>query len=240
MRIDVWSDVMCPLCYIGKTNLDTAIERFQHKGKVEVVYRPFQLFPNAPSGSGKNYYAWTAEIHGGGMTADYVREANKAVIELAEAVGLAYRLDTLIPSNTTDALRVALYAQEQGSAGVWMARVYKAYFTDSLNIGDQRTLAKLSEESGLDGQAVLHILSGDRYKDAVKQERQNGAKLGITGTPFYVFNDKYAVSGVRSSQAFLEILERVWREDHSLQMLEADSQDEVQSGLCGEKGCALE
>ncbi|MBO7743509.1 DsbA family oxidoreductase [Paenibacillus sp. MWE-103] len=239
MRIDVWSDVMCPLCYIGKTNLDTAIERFDGKAEVEVAYRPFQLFPNAPSGSGKGYYAWTAEIHGGGMTADYVKESNKAVIAMAEAVGLEYRLDTLIPSNTAAALRIALYAQERGSAGAWMARAYKAYFTDSMDIGDPGTLAKLAEESGLDGQAVLHILSGDRYKDAVKQERQRGEKLGISGTPFYVFDDKYAVSGVRSSQAFLEILERVRSEELSLEMLEAGSQDEMQGGACGDNGCAL-
>ncbi|WP_169865192.1 DsbA family oxidoreductase [Sutcliffiella halmapala] len=239
MKIEVWSDVMCPLCYIGKTNLETALEQFEHKAEVEIVYRPFQLFPYAPSNTGKNYYEWTAEIHGGGITADYVKEGNKSVIRMGHDIGLTYNLDTLIPSNTTDALRVAIYAQEQDRAGEWMAQVYKAYFTESLDIGDYDTLARLAGESGLDSKEVLNMLNGDKYKDTVRKERQNGSKIGISGTPFYILNDKYALSGVRSSNAFLEVLEQVWREEHPLQMLDSVSQDDSESGLCGDGTCKV-
>lgn len=231
MKIEVWSDVMCPLCYIGKTNLESALEQFKHKAQVEIVYRPFQLFPNAPSNTGKDYYAWTAEIHGGGMSIDYVKEGNKSVVKMAKEIGLDYNLDTLIPANSSDALRVAVYAQEQGKAGDWLARVYKAYLTESLDIGDHETLAKLADESGLHATEVLDMLSSDKYKDTVKNERQYGSKLGVTGTPFYIFNDKYAVSGVRSSNEFLDLLEQVWREEHPLQMI-GDSE----SGVCGTDG----
>ncbi|WP_135557746.1 DsbA family oxidoreductase [Paenibacillus cymbidii] len=239
MKIEIWSDVMCPLCYIGKTNLENALKRFEHKNEAEVVFRPFQLFPDAPSGNGKNYYEWTAEIHGGAMTADYVRESNAAVIRMAKEVGLTYHLDTLIPSNTTDVLRVAVYAQERGRAGEWLARAYKAYFTDSMDIGNPDNLAKLADESGLDAQEVLLMLSGDQYRDTVRNERQHGSKIGVSGTPFYIFNDKYALSGVRSSDVFLEILERVWRKDHPLQMLDESSRDDSQTGQCGENACSI-
>jgi predicted DsbA family dithiol-disulfide isomerase len=231
MKIEVWSDVMCPLCYIGKTNVETALEQFEHKAQVEIVYRPFQLFPNAPSNTGKDYYAWTAEIHGGGMSIDYVKEGNKSVVKMAKEIGLDYNLDTLIPANSSDALRVAVYAQEQGKAGEWLTRVYKAYLTESLDIGDHETLAKLADESGLHATEVLDMLSSDKYKDTVKKERQYGSRLGVTGTPFYIFNDKYAVSGVRSSNEFLDLLEQVWREEHPLQMI-GDSE----SGVCGADG----
>ncbi|MFC4807970.1 DsbA family oxidoreductase [Paenibacillus sp. GCM10023250] len=239
MKIEVWSDVMCPLCYIGKTNLDTALERFEHKDNVEIVYRPFQLFPNAPSNTGQDYYAWTAEIHGGGMSIDSVREGNKPVVKMAKDIGLDYNLDTLVPSNTSDALRVAVYAQEQGKAGEWMDRVYKAYFTDSLDIGDHETLARLAGESSLDAKEVLDMLSSDKYKDTVKNERQYGSQLGITGTPFYVINDKYAVSGARTSSAFLDMLEQVWREEHPLQMIAPVSDGDSEGGLCGDGVCKI-
>lgn len=239
MKIEVWSDVMCPLCYIGKTNLETALEGFAHKDQVELVYRPFQLFPDAPSKTGQNYYEWTAQVHGGGMTADYVREGNKSVVKLAEDAGLAYHLDAVIPSNTADALRVALYAQERGKAGAWMTRVSKAYFTDALDIGDHAVLAGLAGEIGLRADEVLAMLSGDQYKDSLKQERLYGSRLGITGTPFYIFNDRYAVSGAKPSSAFLDMLEQAWREERPLQMLDAAPGDESDGGLCGDGVCRI-
>ncbi|MBA2939834.1 DsbA family oxidoreductase [Paenibacillus sp. CGMCC 1.16610] len=236
MKIEVWSDVMCPMCYIGKTNLDKALQEFGQKEQVEIVYRPFQLFPDAPSHTGKNYYDWTAMIHGGGMSSEYVRESNKSVVEMGKNIGLTYNLDTLIPANTTDALRVAIYAQEQGKAAEWMATIYKAYFTDALDISDHETLAKLAGESGLETSVVLGMLSSDRYKDTVKKERQTGSRMGISGTPFYIFNDKYAVSGVRSSHAFLEIIEQVWREEHPLQMIDNGINGSSEGGICGVDG----
>lgn len=236
MKIEVWSDVMCPLCYIGKTNLETALERFDHRDQVEVVYRPFQLFPGAPSNTGKNYYEWTAEIHGGGMSPDEVRVGNQTVVRMGKEIGLTYNLDTLIPSNTTDALRVAVYAQEQGKAAEWMAAAYKAYFTDALDIGDHATLAKLAGENGLDAGEVLAMLSSLRYKDMVKKERRSGSGKGIGGTPFYIFNDKYAVSGARGSDAFLEIIEQVWSDEHPLQMIDNGGTGDSGGGYCGEDG----
>ncbi|QGQ93898.1 DsbA family oxidoreductase [Paenibacillus psychroresistens] len=239
MKIEVWSDVMCPLCYIGKTNLETALEQFEHKAEVKIVFRPFQLFPNAPSNTGKDYYTWTAEIHGGGMSTDYVREGNKSVIQMAKEIGLIYNLDTMIPSNTLDALRLAVYAQEQGKAREWMARAHKAYFTDLLDIGDHETLVKLAGEIGLNTNEALDILSSDQYKDTVKNERQHGSQLGITGVPFYIFNDKYAVSGVRTSNAFLDLLEQVWREEHPLQMIDDVSNGDSEGGLCADGVCKI-
>ncbi|MBP3964045.1 DsbA family protein [Paenibacillus sp. DLE-14] len=131
---------------------------------------------------------------------------------------------------------MAIYAQEQGKAAEWMSTVYKAYFTDAMDIGDHETLAMLAGESGLDTGLVLTMLSSDRYKDTVKKERQNGSRRGISGTPFYIFNDKYAISGVRSSDAFLEVMEQVWREEHPLQMIDKGANGSSEGGICGVDG----
>ena len=218
IKLEIWTDFMCPLCYIGKTNLENALNEFPNKDKVKIVYHPFQLFPDAPSNTGKNYYDYTSMTHGG-LPVDYVKEGNAKVVDLAKSVGLRYDLDRVIPTNTLDALRISLYAQEEGKAKEWTSRTYRAYFIEGLNIGDAQTLAKLGSETGLDAQEILKILSGDKYKSLVQAERLYGESIGIDGVPFFVLNIKTGISGVRSKEEFLNILNRVWREGNPIQQL---------------------
>ena len=130
---------------------------FQHKENVEIAYRPFQLYPDAPSNTGKNYYEYTSMTHGG-LPIEYVKEGNKRVIALAKTIGLNYNLDILIPTNTSNALRISLYAQEQGKAKEWASRIYKAYLIEGLDIGDPQMLAKLGSEVGLDAAGTIKNL----------------------------------------------------------------------------------
>lgn len=213
IRIEIWSDFMCPLCYIGKTNLENAISEFQHKENVEMAYRPFQLFPDAPGNTGKNYYDYTSMTHGG-LPIDFVKEGNRKVIALAKTVGLNYNLDILIPTNTLDALRISLYAQEQKKAKEWTSRIYSAYLIEGLDIGDAQTLANLGLETGLDRHEILEILNSDQYKSQIQNDRKYAEELGIGGTPFFVMN-KYGVAGVRSKDEFLQLLNNLWIEENT-------------------------
>lgn len=230
IKIEMWSDFMCPLCYIGKTNLENALPEFQHEADIEMVYRPFQLFPDAPSNTGKNYYDYTSMTHGG-LPVDYVREGNAKVIALAKTIGLNYNLDSLIPTNTLDALRIGLYAQEKGKAKEWTTRIYSAYLTEGLDIGDTQTLADLGSETGLDHDEILRILSGDQYKSQVRSERKYAEGLGIKGTPFFVMNNKHGVPGVRSKDDLLKLLNSIWMEENTMVI-----SDETEGQSCSSEG----
>lgn len=236
MKIEMWADIMCPLCYVGKTYVEDAVEQFERTVDTKVTrsYKTFQLFPDAPSHTGKNYYDWTANNHGGDITPSFVKKANAEIAKMASKVGLTYNLDTLQPSNTTEALRTVIFARERGLASELMSQLYKAYWTDSLDIGDHATLAKLAANVGLDELEVLNMLAGDQYKDTLRQERQYGMQLGITGTPFYIINDKYTISGIRPTEFLFEVLSQVWQEEHPLQMIDTGSQGDSEGGICGD------
>lgn len=213
ISIEMWSDFMCPLCYIGKTNLENALSEFQHKKDVEIIYRPFQLYPEAPSNTGKNYYEYTSMTHGG-LPIEYVRESNKSVIALAKTVGLNYNLDILIPTNTSNALQISLYAQEKGKAREWSSKIYKAYLVEGLDIGAPQMLSKLGSEVGLDVQEILYILNSDKYKSQLQTERSYAESIGIGGTPYFVLNNKIGISGVKSKEDFLNISNQIWVEEN--------------------------
>lgn len=210
--IEIWTDFMCPLCYIQKTNLDVALSEMEHLEAFEVVYRPFQLFPDAPSKTGRNYYDYTSMTHGG-MPVAQVIEGNRPVLELARSVGLNYNYGILIPTNTGRALQVSLYAQEKEKAKEWSARAYKAYFVEGLDIGEPKTLAFLAQQAGLDPKETLSILEHANYKYRVDGERLRGIEIGIKGLPFIAINKQNIITGVQSSDLLVRILNRVWLEE---------------------------
>ncbi|OQP54561.1 hypothetical protein A4H97_21570 [Niastella yeongjuensis] len=209
--IDFYADYMCPLCYIGKVNLEKAISELPYRENVKVVYHPFQLYPNAPLNKDRIYYEYTSKTHNN-ISVDYVKEANKNVIALAKSVGLNYDLDKLIPTNTTDALRLTLYAQEKGKHKELSQKLYNAYFVEGLDIADAETLIQLSSEIGLDKTEIRDILPTDRYKNDLKSSRMSGERIGISGTPFFIINNKYAISGVKPKEVFIDVLNKTWAE----------------------------
>jgi predicted DsbA family dithiol-disulfide isomerase len=211
MKLEIWTDFMCPLCYIGKTNLENALHGFEHKKDVEIAYRPFQLYPDAPSNTGMNYYEYTAMTHGN-LPIGYVKDGNRAVVTLAKSIGITYDLDSLIPTNTGDALRVGLHAQKYGKAKEWSEKIFKGYMVEGLDVGKPEVLVNLGSDIGLDPLEILQILEGDRYRIELKKECVYAKSIGIRGTPFFVINDKYHISGVRSKEEFLIALKDMWSE----------------------------
>ncbi|SFH33964.1 DSBA-like thioredoxin domain-containing protein [Priestia megaterium] len=137
------------------------------------------------------------------------------MVQQAKAVGLDYQMDKMIPTNSYDAHRLSYYAKEKGKMKEFIERIMKAHFTDSLDIGDHATLVQLASEIGLDVNEALDVLVNDKYNENIAADRAEGSKIGIQGVPFFVVNDKYAISGAQPSQVFLEILQRVWKEEYA-------------------------
>lgn len=215
MKIEMWSDFVCPFCYIGKTRLEKALEQFSHSDEVEVEFKSFELDPNAPSHSDKNIHESLAEKYG--ISIEQAKQNNMQIGVQAAQIGLTFHFDEMKPTNTFDAHRLAKYAKNQGKEREMIERLLHAYFTESKNIGDTATLADLAEEVGLDRQEALHVLnSKEIYVSDVRADQRMAQQLGVTGVPFFVINQKYAISGAQPIETFFSALEKVWEEESAL------------------------
>ncbi|WP_018752494.1 DsbA family oxidoreductase [Paenibacillus sanguinis] len=210
MRIEIWSDFACPFCYIGKRRLEKALDAFEHRDEVEVNYRSFELDPGAPRDSESSIYELLAVKYG--LSLQQAQESNQNVAQQAKAEGLSYHFDTMIPTNTFDAHRLMHYAAEHGKAKEMSERLFRAYFTDSLHIGDHGVLQNLAEETGLAGHMVKAMLEQDDYAEAVREDESEARKLGIRGVPFVVIKGKFAVSGAQPVEIFQAALRRAWED----------------------------
>lgn len=211
MKVEIWSDFACPFCYIGKRRFEKGLSQFAHKDQVEVIFRSFQLQPDAKKNTDKNIYAHLAEQKG--ITYVQAKQMHDNLTEQAAELGLDYQFDTMIPTNTFDAHRLSHFAQEHGKMKEMIERILMAYFTESLHIGDCETLAKLAADVGLNQVEVVAMLADDQYAEEVHTDQAIAAQIGATGVPFFVFCNKYAVSGAQPAELFLEVLEKVWSEE---------------------------
>ncbi|WP_018394946.1 DsbA family oxidoreductase [Bacillus sp. 37MA] len=209
MKVEIWSDFACPFCYIGKRRFEQAIEQFD--GNVKVEFRSFELDPNAPRKADQDIHDMLAGKYG--MTREKAKAMNDQMTEQAKEAGLDYQMDTIIPANTHDAHRLSHYAKEQGKMAEFTERIMKAYFTESKHIADFESLAQLAEESGLLKEEVLNVLESGKYSDQVRADQKEAAQVGVRGVPFFVFNEKYAVSGAQPVESFLQVLHKVGTEE---------------------------
>ncbi|MFX3623634.1 MAG: DsbA family oxidoreductase [Ectobacillus sp.] len=211
MKIEIWSDFLCPFCYIGKRRLEAALQQFAHKDEVEVVYRSFELNPNAKRDIETDIHSLIAAKYG--ISREQAQAANNNIAMQAKEVGLTFRFDTMIPTNSFDAHRLVHFAAGHGKMQEMMERLFQAYFIDSKHIGDRETLMALAAEVGLDKENTAAMLASDEYTAEVRADEQRARELGISGVPFFVFNGKYAVSGAQPSEVFLEVLQKVYDEN---------------------------
>lgn len=236
MKVEVWSDIACPFCYIGKRKFEEALKLFDHKTDVQTEFKSFQLDPAAKKDSGQSIHDVLAAKYG--VSVEQAKGMHQQMTQQAKEVGLDYHFDTLIPTNTMDAHRLIHFAKEQGKMEEMKERLLKAYFTDSIDIGDHNNLANLAEEAGLDKEQSLAILTEGKYRDEVINDHREAEQLGVQGVPFFVFNRKYAVSGAQNPETFSEVLEKLWQEENpqtQLEMLnENDSDDQ-----CGDDSCSI-
>ncbi|WP_407268530.1 DsbA family oxidoreductase [Radiobacillus sp. PE A8.2] len=236
MKIEVWSDFVCPFCYIGKRRLEMALDAFPHKEDVEVEFKSFELDPNAPAYTEVGIYESLAKKFGSSEA--QVREMNKGLIAQAAEIGLEYNYDNMRPTNTFDAHRLAKYANTVGKESELTEKLLHGYFTDSKNVGDIDTLVQIAEASGIDREKALEVLNEkSAYANDVRADVQMAQQIGVSGVPFFVVNSKYAISGAQPIETFTSALEKVWQEENPKPQFEDLSSGD--DGVCTDDSCAV-
>jgi predicted DsbA family dithiol-disulfide isomerase len=210
MRVEIWSDVVCPWCYLGKRQFETALNNFEHRDDVDVVYRSFELDPSAPKDETTSTVERLASKYG--MTVDQAATAQEQMQERAALQGLDFNLDGLRSGNTRDAHRLLQLAGERGRQAELVERLHRAYFSEQRPIFDAASLSELAVEVGLDPTEVNHVLATDDYDDVVAEDEATAASLGATGVPFFVVDRRYAMSGAQPEAAMVQLLDRAWAE----------------------------
>jgi predicted DsbA family dithiol-disulfide isomerase len=210
LTVEIWSDIVCPWCYIGKRRFEAALERFAHRDEVSVLWRSFELDPQAPVDPAGTSAERLAEKYG--MTLEQAHGAQQQVTDLAAEEGLEYRLDIARGGNTFTAHRLVHEAAVHGHQAAAQERLMAAYFSEGEPISDPETLARLVAEVGVDVEEARATAFSDRHGDAVREDELLAARLGIQGVPFFVLDRRYGVSGAQPAEVLLEALERAWSE----------------------------
>ncbi|HVK97689.1 MAG TPA: DsbA family oxidoreductase [Flavisolibacter sp.] len=211
MKVEIWSDIVCPFCYIGKRKFEKALHDFEAKDEVEIIWRSFQLDPDMQFVPGQTVHEYLGKRKG--TTTEEGKRMNDAMAAMAKEVGLSYDFDKAIINNTLNAHRLLHLAKEKGLQDQMKERIFAAYYTEGKDIGHNQTLIALAVEVGLNSTEVAAILKSDAYINEVQQDQYRAQQVGARGVPFYVFNDKYAVSGAQPTELFKQVLNKVWEEE---------------------------
>jgi len=237
VKVEIWSDVVCPWCHIGKRRFEAALARFPHRDAVEVEWKAFELDPGATSAgadepvSPAGYAERLARKYGTSVAGG--QQMTDHMTQQAAAEGLDFRFDRAVRANTFDAHQVIHLAAERGIQDAVKERLLTAYFSEGEAVGDRETLVRLAADAGLDGDEVRAALEDQRYAGAVRADEAEAASLGISGVPFFVVDRRYGVNGAQSADALLQVLERAWAERSPLISVTSDGD------VCGPDGCSV-
>jgi predicted DsbA family dithiol-disulfide isomerase len=233
MRIEVWSDVVCPWCYIGKRHLETALDSFEHADEVEVVYRSFELDPSAPEVPVETTVESLARKFGTDVAG--ARELMTRADGVAASVGLEFNHADAPHARTVTAHRLLHLAAKQGRQGELKEALLAAYFVRGENVGDHDVLRKVAVDAGLDAGRVDEVLGSEEYLDEVHTDIAQARAYGATGVPFFVVDERYGVSGAQPTEVFSQLLDRAWAESHpAIELVGAGDAD-----ACGPDGCPI-
>lgn len=210
MKVEIWSDVMCPFCYIGKRNFETALAQFEDRTNIEVIWKSFQLDSSIPDVPTENYHDYLVKHKG--MSLEQVNGMLDNVTSSAKDVGLNYRFDKAVMVNSLNAHKFIQLAKTKGLGDQAEERLFLAFFTEGKNIADITTLIQFGKEIGLEEEEIKTIFTDEKYTDLVKKDIQEAQQVGVQGVPFFVLDRKYAVSGAQPAQAFLQNLEKSFSE----------------------------
>ena len=208
MKVEIWSDVVCPWCYIGKRRFETALAQFEHNDQVEVIWRSYELDPHAPRDIEESLYKTLAQKYG--TSVEQAKSMTQRIVNLGEQEGLDYNFDIARSGNTFDAHRLIHFAATHHLQGQMKERLMRAYFTEGQPVGDIETLVKLATEVGLDADEARAVLSSDAYANEVRADEKRARMFGIQGVPFFAIDEKYGISGAQPTEVFSEVLEQAW------------------------------
>lgn len=234
MRVEIWSDVVCPWCYIGKRRFEAALENFEHQDEVEVRWRSFELDRNAPFRRSGRMAEHLARKYG--MTVEQAEERLDSMNRLAAAEGLSYDLARTQAGNTFDAHRLVHLGYEKGSqtgAAVKEA-LLKTYFVDLEPISEPEVLQRVGKSVDLDAEEVSALLDSDRFADEVRADEAAATELGCTGVPFFVFDRAFAVPGAQDPATILAVMRRAWDRSHPVEVVESPN-----APMCTDDSCEI-
>ena len=231
LDVQIWSDIACPWCYVGKRRFESALARFEHASAVDVTWRSFELDPSAPRSRPPQDYAERLAAKYG-QTPAQARARIQQLVSVARADGVVLDFERIRPGNTFDAHRLLHLAREHGLQDAAKERFLRGYLSEGQSIGEQATLQTLATEVGLDADEVTATLAGDRFAREVRADQAEAHALGIHGEPFFVVGRRYAVEGAQPAELLLSALQRAWAELPDLQALSVP-----EGAVCGPDGC---
>lgn len=233
MKVEIWSDIMCPFCYVGKKNFENALAQLPFKDTIEVEWKSFQLDPTLPE---KGLTESTKEylVKRKGMPEQQIEGMLAHLQSVGNEVGIDFRQDIAIPVNTFKAHRLSHFAQAKGKGNEIEEALFKTHFTEGKNIGNDEVLLNLIEAIGLDRQEAQQLLDSETFKDEVKADIAEAGELGISGVPFFVIDRKYGISGAQPSTAFVDALTQSYQENKQSFEMKGDTDN-----VCGPEGCEI-
>jgi predicted DsbA family dithiol-disulfide isomerase len=234
MRVEIWSDIACPWCYVGKARFEKALDAFPHRDDIEVVHRSFELDPSLAKGDIQPVIRMLTKKYG--MSEAQAQAGEENLGAQAAAEGLEYRTQDRDNGNTFDMHRLLHFAKEQGRQDELIALLYKANFAEERSVfNDDERLVELAVAAGLDADEARKVLADPAaYADKVRADEREAAELGANGVPFFVLDRKYGVSGAQPAEVFAQALEQAWGSHSPIELIQENDAD-----ACGPDGCAV-
>lgn len=233
MKVDIWSDIRCPFCYVGKKNFEKALDQFPNKDEIKVTWHSFQLDPDMKTQPEKNSLEYFSEIKG--VPAAQAKEMYAHVYKAGKDAGIEFNFDHQKVANSYRAHLLLQLAATKNLANETEEALFKAQLIDGKNIDDEATLVEIGQSVSLEEEEIKNALNADEFKHAVSQDVMLARQMGINAVPFFVINDKYGVSGAQPSPVFSEVLEKSWEEfsggDHGLKIIHSGESCDVE-GNC--------
>ena len=238
MKLEIWSDVMCPFCYIGKRHLEQALAKLPFVKDIEIDWKSYQLNPDYHNLDGEDTFTYLSRSKG--MPVNQVRQMTAHVVSMANEAGIKIDFDTNIPANSFNAHRLVHLAAKYGKQDMTEELLFKAHFTEGKNVADKAILSSIGAELGLDTNEVETTLAGNQFAEEVNYDVYESKQLGISGVPFFLMNRKYALSGAQPVEAFEEALTHSyneWLAENPKNTFQSLNQTDDNS--CGPEGCAI-
>lgn len=210
MKIDIWSDTRCPFCYIGKHNFEAALAKFKNKNDIKVEWHSFQLDPNIVTQPEMDSFEYLAKIKG--ISIEQVEQMHQNLIIVGKEAGIDFNFKTSVVANSFKSQMLVQLAKQRGLANDLEEKLFEAQFLHGLNVDDDIDLQKIGNQVGISNVDTEKAIYDDNLKYAVNQDIQMAQNLGIKGVPFFIFNDKYAVSGAQPIALFEEVIQKSWEE----------------------------
>lgn len=233
LKVQIWSDVMCPFCYIGKRKIEEALSQFENKDAVEIEWKSFQLDPAFVATPGESIVEHLADKYG--RNTDWAQSMIDNMTQNAKNSGLDFHFEKSILANSLNAHRLMHLAKNHHKADEVKEFLFKAYLTEGKNVNDWDTLKEISQKVGLPINEIESLIDSNIYTKEVQQDQQEAQSLGVTGVPFFVFDNKYAVSGAQPTDVFLKTLEKTWEEGNFDSLIQSQTSSNTNS--CGIDGC---